>query len=570
MDFTLFQNHDPSGRFSKESFVMKNYPDHYTIITDFTDLNGLKEIPFKERVFLFLNNLHSRPICKNLNCTREVPFRNSTLGYREYCSTKCISSDPEIKKIKEEKSLIKFGTKTPAESKEIKEKIKKTNLEKWGGNSPMSNEFVKQKSKDTLIRNWGVTNPSFSSELKMKRVSSFRKSTFRENFRRVSLQKYGVEHPWMNKEIHRKTIDFFYSSYKSRIEEKSGDKFKFIGFLKGISTSLQFECKSCGNEFSILTYQFYYRINHNLSICTHCHPISENSSLSQIELFNFISKNFRGDIIMNSRDIIKPYEIDLFIPQLNLAFEFNGVWWHSDKFKNENYHQTKFKLCEELGIKLITIWEDDWLTKKEISESFILNKLGKTDQRIFARNCSIREVDYNASREFLDTNHLQGDCKSSVRLGLYHKGDLVSLMTFSKLRLPLQKSSTKRNESDYFELTRFCNKLNTTVVGGASKILKHFIKQKNPRQIETYSDNLISDGHLYNKLEFTFSHESKPGYWYVIDGIRQHRFNWRKQKLVKMGFDPNKTEEEIMNELGYYKIYNGGNRKWVMNFESED
>jgi hypothetical protein len=50
----------------------------------------------------------------------------------------------------------------------------------------------------------------------------------------------------------------------------------------------------------------------------------------------------------------------------------------------------------------------------------------------------------------------------------------------------------------------------------------------------------------------------------LIDGVREHRFNWRKSKLVKLGFDILKTEEEIMNENGYYRIYNGGNRKWIL------
>ena len=135
-------------------------------------------------------------------------------------------------------------------------------------------------------------------------------------------------------------------------------------------------------------------------------------------------------------------------------------------------------------------------------------------------------------------------------------------MTFSKLRLPLNRKLL--NNPDIYELTRFCNKLNCNVIGGASKILKYFINKYNPIEIQTYSDNLISDGNLYKKLGFTYIHESKPGYWYVINGIREHRFNWRKQKLVKMGYDKEKTENEIMMELGFLRIYNGGNKKWIL------
>jgi hypothetical protein len=104
------------------------------------------------------------------------------------------------------------------------------------------------------------------------------------------------------------------------------------------------------------------------------------------------------------------------------------------------------------------------------------------------------------------------------------------------------------------------------IVGGSSKLLKHFISEYNPKEIQTYSDNLISEGNLYKSLGFSYIHESKPGYWYLINGIRHHRFNWRKQKLVSMGYDVNKSEREIMLELGFYRIYNAGNKKWIMYF----
>jgi hypothetical protein len=246
---------------------------------------------------------------------------------------------------------------------------------------------------------------------------------------------------------------------------------------------------------------------------------------------------------------------------LKLGFEFNGVFWHSNKFKNKDYHLNKYKKSIDNEIKLCTIWEDDWTLKREICESFILNKISKSG-RLMARKTNIKEIDYNTSREFLDKNHLQGDCKSSKRIGLYYGDELVTLMTFSKLRLPFNGKNV--DGKDNWELTRFCNKLNTSVVGGASKLLKYFIKNYKPVEIQTYSDNLISDGDLYEKLGFEYKWTSNPGYWYVVNNIRSHRFNWRKSKLVKEGYDSSKTGEEIMAELGYWRIYNAGNKKWIL------
>lgn len=566
MDLKIFDSTDPSGKMYKESFVSKNHIEEYDYIISYCENINLQKIPFKEKAYISINSLKGVPFCKNANCKNTVKFKNSTIGYLEYCSRKCVSSDPDVIKSKEIKSLEKFGTKSPSQSKTVKDKTNKTNMEKYGFKSAMCLLETQKKSKETLFKNHGVNNPSQSIDILQRRIQSFKKSDYRETYKKTSLLKYGTEHPWMNKEIHKKTIDFFYSSYRNRINKIIDvDNFSFIDFKKGITTNLLFRCNECDSNFDILPYQFYYRTNNGSNICTNCYPIAENASISQIEIYKFILKNYSGEVVLDCKNIITPYEIDIYLPELKLGFEFNGVWWHSEKFKGENYHLKKHDISISNNISLVTIWEDDWVTKRDICESFILNKIKRTKNKIYARNCAVKEISYNESKSFLERNHLQGDCKSSIRLGLYNSGELVTLMTFSKLRLPLQRKEENRRNENTYELTRFCNLINTNVAGGASKLLKYFIDKYKPMRIETYSDNLISNGDLYKTLDFEYSHTSKPGYWYVVDGIREHRFNWRKQRLIKMGHDSNKTEEEIMSEMGYYRIYNAGNKKWVIN-----
>jgi hypothetical protein len=136
-------------------------------------------------------------------------------------------------------------------------------------------------------------------------------------------------------------------------------------------------------------------------------------------------------------------------------------------------------------------------------------------------------------------------------------------MTFSKPRLPL---SSIKSEEGTWELTRFCNKINIVVAGAASKLLKYFEEKMKPKSIETYSDNSSFSGGLYSRLGFEFKHLTKPGYWYLVKGRRDYRFNWRKSKLISMGADASKTEEQIMSEWGYPRIYNAGNKKWIKSF----
>lgn len=563
MNLDLFDQKDSSGRLFKESYLEKNHSDVYNYIIEYCKTNELIHIPFKEKVFLTINNLKKIPVCNNNKCDKNPKFINSSLGYRKYCSIECISSCENIKKIKEEKSYKRYGTKTPSQSKEVKNKIINTNQRLYGGNSAMCDGSIREKSKETLNKNYGVDNPSKSKTIIDKRVKSFKLNIdkYKENYKKTSNIKYGVDHPWMNKTIHSKTIEHFYKSYRDRIVSKvNSDYCVFLGFEKEITTKLLFHCKKCEMDFKILTVQFYYRSNYGLNICTNCFPISETASLSQIELYNFIKNNTDSEILLDDRLKIPPYEIDILLPDLNIGFEFNGVYWHSSKFKDENYHLRKKELSNELGLRLITIWEDDWNIKRDICKSFILNKLGKS-VKIMARKCRVGQVDYKTSKQFLDENHFQGDCKSSIRLGLFYENELVSLMTFSKLRLPLGGV----NKDGVYELTRFCNKNFLSVTGGCSKLFKNFLLNYNPISVETYSDNLISDGEMYEKLGFTHSHTSRPGYWYLVDGKREHRFNWRKSKLKKLGADVKKTETEIMEEWGFHKIYNGGNKKWIFN-----
>jgi hypothetical protein len=573
MNLDIFRFPDPSGKMSKELFLAKNYEEEYNFIIKYCLSNKIYNLPFREKVYLTVNTLTKVPSCKNPNCNNKVNFKNFTIGYLYYCSNKCISSDPNIKKGKEEKSMKRFGTKTPAESIEIKDKIIKTNQKKHGHNSVMCLIETQEKSKKTLLENYGVDNPSKSKEILGKRIKSFKLSNYKETYKNTSLKKYGVEHPWMNKEVHQKSINS--SKYNrdiltkililEKLKKYPNHKLVKIDY-SNLKKIVEIECPK-GHLFEITRHSLYERQLIKSEICIICNPICKGISGMEISMLNFIKENYNSTIIENSRKIIKPYEIDIYLPDLKLGFEFNGLYWHSSINKDQNYHLTKYQMCQNINVNQITIWEDDWIFKNDIVKSFILNKLNKTPNKIYARNCEIKEISYNESKKFLEDSHLQGDCKSSIRLALINNDKIVSLMTLSKLRLPLQKLNKNRNKEGYYELTRFCSKLYTNVIGGASKLINYFLVKYNPSQIETYSDNLISDGNLYKSLGFSYSHNSNPGYYYAIDGVRSHRFNWRKQKLVKLGYDINKTEEEIMNELGSYRIYNAGNKKWILNLE---
>jgi len=291
--------------------------------------------------------------------------------------------------------------------------------------------------------------------------------------------------------------------------------------------------------------------------CPKCiNPVSKPEQ----ELFDFLSGYVTCE--QSNRELLKPSEIDIFIPSLNIAIEYNGLYWHSDKIVGANYHLDKLNNCNNKGVRLFHLFDDEWRDKKDIVKSRLLNLIGKTPNKIYARKCEIREVDSKTASKFLDENHIQGKLGSKVKLGLYFKNELVSLMTFGELRKNLGQTAKEGS----YELLRFCNKLNTNVVGGASKLLKHFEKTYQPKEIISYADRRWSDGNLYKQLGFVLISVSQPNYFYTKGDVRENRFKYRKSELVKQGFDPNKTEKQIMEEEGFVRVYDCGTLKFVKTF----
>lgn len=217
-------------------------------------------------------------------------------------------------------------------------------------------------------------------------------------------------------------------------------------------------------------------------------------------------------------------EIDIYLPVLKLGFEFNGLYWHSNKFRHKNYHLDKLNYFKERGIRIIYIWEDDYLFKEDIIKSQIKNHL-KLSNRIWARNCEIREIDNKISREFLDKNHIQGSYKQITKsFGLYYKDELISVITFDHFE------GRKKMNDDEWNLSRFCNNLGISVIGGASKLLNFFIKEFKPSRIISYADKDWSEGALYDKLKFIKLYETKPDYKYIIGRKRYHKSNFKKNE----------------------------------------
>lgn len=289
-----------------------------------------------------------------------------------------------------------------------------------------------------------------------------------------------------------------------------------------------------------------------------CPKCSHRISSYETEILNFLKENEEDSFISSAKHLNDITEIDLLSEKLKIGIEFNGLYWHSSLYKTDDYHLTKTERMNQLGYHLIHIFEDEWLLRKEICKSIILSHIGKIKKKIYARKCSIKEIDSKESSAFLNDNHIQGNVNSSIRLGLFYNDELVSVMTFGVLR----KALGHNVKNGHYEMYRFCNKINTTNIGAASKLLSYFEKKYNPKKLLTYADRRWFVGTLYERLGFNYIANTTINYFYVKGTKRYNRFTFRKNMLVRDGFDINKTERQIMLERGYNRVYDCGCSRW--------
>lgn len=273
-----------------------------------------------------------------------------------------------------------------------------------------------------------------------------------------------------------------------------------------------------------------------------------NRSTKEMELREWIKSFYDGDVVFDNRKIISPKELDIYFPKEKIAIEFNGIYWHSELNVNKNYHLNKTIECEKKNIKLIHIFEDEWLNKQEIIKSIIKCALNKFNKKIYARKCELKIVSTDESKIFLNENHIQGYINGD-NYGLYYNDKLVQMITLGKNRF-------KKNE---IELLRMCTKLNTQVIGGFSKLMKN----QPYNEVHSYIDRRLFNGKGYFSCNWKFERYSQPSYTYFIKGKRENRMNWQKHHLkdkLKI-YDKSLTEHQNMNNNGFYRIYDCGTIK---------
>jgi len=518
------------------------------------------------------------PVCK---CGTVLSWHADKREYRKYCSKKC-TAHYSVKE-KKQNNLKNLGVEWHTQTKEWQEKTKQTSLERYGAEhyskttaykSAVKNTsrekygvdhimqlgIVKEKTKQAWQEKYGFDNPAKVESVKSKIESTnlkrygescvLKNSKIQDKIKTTNKKKYGVENPAQNSEI-RKQIsqtrrkNYYPENVLSRLENhkwlvEQNSQGKSVG---EIAQDLEVSPSNLAKLFH----------KHDLEIQRHQHSFEENI------LFNLFSADY--NIVRNSRSIINPQEIDLYFEEFLLGIEVNGIYFHSEKFnKTQTYHLDKTIKATEAGINLLHFWDFEVRQKTSIVANIIKSKLHTLENSIHGRKTQVVSIDKHAKKQFLNQNHLQGNCSSSVDLGLIYNNKIVAVACFSHNRF------SKNTE---YELIRLCSLENHSVKGGASKLVKHFARQymKPGEKLVSYADRRYSQGKVYESAGFEFKHHSPPGFFYVDKqgNYAGSRHAWQKHLLENKleNFDKDLSAEINMQINGYHKVWDCGQSVYI-------
>jgi G:T-mismatch repair DNA endonuclease (very short patch repair protein) len=517
--------------------------------------------------------------CQNEPCENYVSFLKDGKTYAKFCSVTCKNTWISRQGAEKRKAtcIARYGVSSNLTAIATKEKIKTTCLQRYGTDHPMKTDHIKQKVSSTKKDKFN--DPKYNNREKFKKTwqdkSDNEKLTIKNKTKQTNLERYGTEHTFQAPDIKEKInntnldkwgysnpakspiivekikntqIQKFGSHYNQR--HILSDNLKLLNDKDWLESNKDRPSKELANIVGVTYYTIDYAYEkHQISRIKTIHSMPEHELAAFIESLGI-------DIIKNDRSIIKK-ELDIFIPSLNLALEMNGMYWHCELSggKDKFYHLDKTKKCNEKNIRLIHILDSEWYNNTELVKSRIISQLGISN-RISARQCNVVCLDSKTANSFLIDNHIQGSSQNTWSIGLEYQNQLIAVMTFGKPRY---------NKKFQWELLRFASQRGITVVGGASKLLSFFKKEKFPTSIISYSDNRWGNGNVYLKLGFEFSHSTDPNYFYTKNYNQLYsRIKFQKHKLLKQLdiFDSSLSEWQNMQINGWDRIWDCGNGVW--------
>lgn len=564
-----------------EELNFKEYSKKYENLTIRTKINLICDycgIKFKrvKKSIQRLNKIISKDSCGCKNCKAK---KKEEINIKIYGTNNYFESKEFLAKSKKT-NLEKYGSENYFSSDDFKEKRSKSLISKYGVDSPLKNKEIKDKQKSTCLEKYGVENFSKTKDFIIKYKETSNKNygcDFPINssaIKNKNRRKYGFDYHLSSKKIRKKIVNSYIEKYGHQHPSKSEiikDKTKKTNIEKyGCEHPTQTEeiknkikktnLQKYGHETTFKSPEIRKKIiETNIKKYGTPFPIKKFGK-TQKEITDWLNGygfNFKSDY-----EVLEGKELDCFDPEQNFALEYCGLYWHNENSpqpRTRSYHYDKWKTCDEKNIQLLTIFDDEWNSRKEICKSLILSKLGIFEKRIYARKCKIKEISKKEMGGFCDFYHLQGANKlSTVCFGLFYENELCAVVDLGRHH--------RKKDKDTLVLTRLCFKSGFQVVGGAGRLFKacknHCI-ENNIKNIISWSDNRYSDGKIYKKLGFEKVEELKPDYYYVNVKNPKKRLSKQSQSKKNSNCPKEMTELEWANSRGLSRIWDCGKTRWI-------
>lgn len=377
-----------------------------------------------------------------------------------------------------------------------------------------------------------VAHPNVCRTCSIKIANQKRKKT--------SIEKYGTDH-------HTKTIDYTMKTTNmpaDLAEIYMNPELVYDIYVNKCNKNLT----KLSNYFGVSDIGDYF-LRHGLEI-NKGHIISNEER----EMSNFVS-NLGFKVVQNDRTILKPKELDIYIPEKNLAIEYCGAYWHSELYKDSKYHYEKWKKCKENNVKLLTFWDYEVIDRQKQIFSFIKANLGIFDVTIPARKTIFKELNYKP-HYFFEDNHIQGQTKIDRSFGLFYNDKLLGCVSYANHHRDVTK----------YTLNRLAFKSGVRIIGGVGKLLKNSLKLID-RDVITWSDNRYSTGLIYEQNGFDFDENMKPDYCYY-DSINKCIVSKQSQQKNKIGCPKDVTEREFCFNNGKYRLWDCGKKRFIYKKEN--
>ena len=502
----------------------------------------------RELLTVYTRRLEAPPHCK---CGRPVHFNRQLCQYATYCSPRCQNSDPEVKARHAATNMQRYGVANATMNASVKERQVATTVARYGATCFLATVAGKRKSRETCLRKYGVAHTSMVPALNERRRATMlarygaphalQVQILRDKRTATCKDRYGEAYPsvWKLRELCARQRGEVYDSLPTLFPryEILCTRGEFLGLHEHDNT---WRCRDCGATFT----------RRGVPYCR-CH----RSFAMEDALFRLV-RGLCPDAVRGTRGVLPSgREIDVFVPSRNIGFEFDGLYWHSELYRDRGYHLGKTEEAEAVGVRLVHVFEDEWTLCGDITRGKIAAMLGAPQRPVSARKCAVRMLDRREADDFLRRSHIQGPALSaSVHLGLSDGDGPVAVCTFGRVG----------NRDGAWYLERYATRSGCRVRGGCGRLLAAFVHDYTPKVVRTFADRRWSAGGLYESTGFSLVEKVRPAYWYVRPSdspIRRiHRFNLRRTALLtELGReDVGETETELAAMCGYVRIWDCG------------